>query len=79
MIVPEKTAQEIDCPMTFANPKIFPDLDSDGEEKHEPLDTSCRASFCMAWRFFDSDEVDKPREERLGYCGLAGKPSEGLS
>jgi hypothetical protein len=31
----------------------------------------CRASSCMAWRWYSTDEHG---EKRLGYCGLAGKP-----
>ena len=33
--------------------------------------TNCIGSDCMAWRWFNENDASNP----LGYCGLAGKPS----
>lgn len=33
----------------------------------------CSGCECMAWRWACGD-TDKPTDERLGYCGLVGKP-----
>lgn len=30
----------------------------------------CEGIGCLAWRWFD----DRPREERRGFCGMAGTP-----
>lgn len=37
--------------------------------------TRCLASGCMAWRWLDYDEPHSAKEERRGYCGLAGQPA----
>ncbi len=59
----EAEARQCWCPFVRVNP--FGSITNRGDIST----TTCIASECMAWRWANTIEP-----ERIGYCGLAGKP-----
>lgn len=39
-----------------------------------PPEARCLGPGCMAWRWKHAESAGEPASERVGYCGLAGKP-----
>lgn len=57
-------------PVVDQNAAIVDGIAINRTEHSEPdSDCLCLAERCMAWRWLD-------RQNRKGYCGLAGKPTD---
>jgi len=79
MIVTEDDARRMWCPFTRVLETAHPRHDAGAavnrrSGQRPALCTECQASACMAWRWYDIEELAPEREKlRRGYCGLAGK------
>lgn len=68
--VTEAEAKAMFCPLTYSASKVRWSDDEDAAvREHGPW--LCLGERCMGWRWGFEKTV---RNERLGYCGMVGKP-----